>query len=463
MQAIGVQVLGVAFFFLLSFHATKYDFGIIGWANAVSMLAVTLLSFGMEQVVVRRIAASDKSSWAAAAFLIHALCGTVALFLLLYAGSFLWQHNPFYYYLPLFFASQGLIYIATPLKQFLNAKELFAPYGLIALISNLGKVIVLYVLLQGGSISVKEVGLILCFFGFVELVCLACYIYFRKDIHLPFTFRFSAYKKLLKESLPQYISAIFDSSLSRIDWILLGLVSTALSVAEYSFAYRAYEIMKLPLMVIGPVLLVKYSRMMANNEFDTRRASETGRFIVIALFLSVLMVIFCNVLWAPIVTGLTNGKYGTSNALLFFMLSLCLPIHFLISMFWTMCFAGKKYRYITRITIIVAVSNLLLNLALIPLLGSTGAALSYLAATMLQAVAYYIFVRRHFLVLPAMAIWLIPLTGIAAYAVSAVLLEQWYARLGVSMALYISGCLLFKQVRREDVVILKSYLNRRGA
>ena len=80
LQAVAVQVLGVLFIVIVAKVLPKEEFGIIQTVNVIAMFITTLLSFGMEQVVVRRIAASSTSDWAASAFLFHNLIGSVLAF-----------------------------------------------------------------------------------------------------------------------------------------------------------------------------------------------------------------------------------------------------------------------------------------------------------------------------------------------------------------------------------------------
>src|SRR5205814_650195 len=112
------------------------------------------------------------------------------------------------------------------------------------------------------------------------------------------------------------------------------------------------------------------------------------RFFVLEMFFGVCLVLCINMLWTPVVVYFTHGKYGVANAMQFFILSCCLPFQFFINLLWTLCFAGKKYRSVSVITIISAVSNLLLNLVLIPLLGGMGAAKAFLIANFIQAGGY---------------------------------------------------------------------------
>lgn len=69
------------------------------------------------------------------------------------------------------------------------------------------------------------------------------------------------YKGLVKESLPQFGVAVFTSALSRLDWILLGILSTNIVLAEYSFAYKVFEVATLPMLVIAPVLIPRFTKL----------------------------------------------------------------------------------------------------------------------------------------------------------------------------------------------------------
>ena len=76
-QAFAVQILGVLFFYITSITLSKNDFGLFSWSNAIALTIVTLLSCGLEQVVVRRVAASKSSDWAASAYFFHALVSAI--------------------------------------------------------------------------------------------------------------------------------------------------------------------------------------------------------------------------------------------------------------------------------------------------------------------------------------------------------------------------------------------------
>ena len=158
--------------------------------------------------------------------------------------------------LPWFFLAQGLIYIGVPLKQFLNAKERFTPYGVIAVISNTAKVVIACLLISDHTLDLRSIIIILTGTAAFELLGLLIYLLSKTDFN--FTLKFKAYFKLLKEASAQYLSVIFDMSLSRMDWILLGIMTSNVVLADYSFAYRAYELARLPLLIIAPIFVTPY-------------------------------------------------------------------------------------------------------------------------------------------------------------------------------------------------------------
>src|SRR6476619_466808 len=69
------------------------------------------------------------------------------------------------------------------------------------------------------------------------------------------------YFNLLQESLPQIGVVIFTSAIARFDWIILGILASNIIVAEYSFAFKVFELTTLPLLIIAPVLIPLFTRL----------------------------------------------------------------------------------------------------------------------------------------------------------------------------------------------------------
>lgn len=459
MQAVAVQLLGSVFFYFISIYLSKDSFGIISWMNAVCLLLTTLLGFGLEQVVIRRIAASNRSDWAATAFFVHAVAGFLAVLLLLLILSNIFKDKEIYRLLPWFFTAQGLIYIGTPLKQFLNAKERFTPYGIIAVISNIGKIAAAYLLLQSRLLSIKTVMIILICTSAFELLCLLIYVLKKTDFG--FKVRFKAYTKLIKESSAQYISVIFDMSLSRMDWILLGVMTSNVVLADYSFAYRAFELARLPIFIIAPVILPRLSRLMSlNNKPDEKQQGHINSFITVEMFFAVLIPLALNILWVPVITLITKGKYGDANAMQFGVLSLCIPLLLFINLLWSLSFGAKKYKAVTGITIICAVTNIALNLILIPMIGGEGAAIAFFVTTVLQAGLYYKLANKQILIVKLRPAIVFIVLGAVIYLIILHINVPFMVQFFLAITAYLLLAVLSKQITRQQLYNFKHLLTK---
>ncbi|MEO6633707.1 MAG: oligosaccharide flippase family protein [Mucilaginibacter sp.] len=458
LQAISVQVLGAFFFYFISVYLSKNDFGIISWTNAVSILMTTVLGFGLEQVVVRRVAASRQSDWAASAFFIHSIAGFLITFLfLLLLDNILGTKAGLYKQLPWFFLAQGLIFIGVPLKQFLNAKEKFTPYGVISVISNIGKIAAAWLLLMQGTLYINTVLVILICAGVFELAGLLVYLLTKTSFN--FKFRFNAYTKLVKESSAQYLSVIFDISLSRMDWILLGMMTSSSILADYSFAYRAYELARLPMLILAPIILPRFARLFTGSgNIGVEYQKYIGSFNIVELFFAALIPLILNILWAPVVSLITHGKYGNSNSLQFLILSLCIPLQFFINLLWSISFGAKKYKSVSAITVVSAVTNVCLNLILIPKFSGLGAAIAFSGTTLLQAFLYYGLVNRQITAISTWPILIFTAEAIVVYFAVSQLKIHFLLQGLIAIAFYLLITIITRQITRTHISNFKNLL-----
>ena len=425
------------------------------------MFLTTLLSFGLEQVVVRRIAVSRTSDWAAAAYFFHSLIGSIVVLIIVTGVRLFFKESPGLFFLPMFFLAQSIIFIGSPLKQFLNAKEKFTPYGVIALVSNVGKLVAVYLVYKNGALSVAGIAWVLICFASFELVCLLGYILSKPSFHFKFGFKLTAYRKLLKEAAPQYVSVIFDSGLSRLDWVLLGIISTNVITADYSFAYRAFEISRLPIAIIAPVILPHFSRLLVQGgSLTDAKKKLIGDFFSLEMFFAVFIVMSLNIIWTPAISFITNNKYGASNSLQFLILSLCIPFQFFINLLWTICFAGKKYRSISVITIVSAGSNLVLNLVLIPLCGGLGAAIAFLVTNFIQSAGFYLVVGKEFIALPVQKIFIFFLIAALVYCAASLVTQLVILKLTFSVGFYLLLGVLLRQITKAHFLSFRSLFKK---
>jgi O-antigen/teichoic acid export membrane protein len=157
--------------------------------------------------------------------------------------------------------------------------------------------------------------------------------------------------------------------------------------------------------------------------------------------LAVFTMLMLQVSWAPIIDSITNGKYGTHNTSLIFILSLVTPFLYLNNILWSIDFAKGNLKHIFYVFLITCIVNVVADLILIPPFNGNGAAAGFCIAIITQTILYlrrsslsgYAFIFRELLiavVAAALAGW-----------VSVNYINGAIERIPVSAAIY--GLLLF--------------------
>ena len=456
------QVSGVFIFLITSRYLSKDVYGEMNWSLALLTFITTLLSLRLEQIVVRKVAAGDNASKMLTLFLGHTVFFGLLFYLVLLAGSFL---------IPSFFAKHSLLlvlavshllsFFSSPFKQLANGKENFRMLALLSVASNLIRSIWLVWVVAYSTLSIQQLLLIYIISSLAELVLSVWLVQSRLHIHISSQWKMEEYFLLIRQSLPQIGSVFLNACIARVDWILLGLFATAAKTAEYSFAYKIFELSPIPLLIIGPVLLSRFSKYFSTNSEGSlgKQYPEIGFLIRIELVLATLLPLILNIIWVPLIDFLTEHKYGAVNKTTFLLLSCCIPFQYMINLCWTLHFAQDHLKLIFRITAITCLVIITGDLIMIPLANARGAALVYLLA---MGTEYFFYLQ--YATLPDIKKSWGPMTICMSGALVCGFATQ-YIQVGVisqlilSVTIYILFLLFTKQVRRSDFSILKQWIS----
>jgi O-antigen/teichoic acid export membrane protein len=418
LQVLANQFLGVFIFLLLSRCLEKDIYGELNWSLAVLTLITTILSLRLEQIVVRNIAAGKDPSALLTLFTAHNLVTGTFFFGVLLAGNFLFPtffHR--HYILWILSISQLLSFFALPFRQLATGRSAFGWLAVISTVSNGIRCGWLGWLAAFSEVTLPRVLVVFTLSALVEFI-LGGYIVTRQ-LRIPFSRRqdLAGYRQLIRESLPQVGLVFLQAGIARIDWILMGFLSTPSRTAEYSFAYRAYEFSPLPLLVIAPFLLNGFARHFGNGglrpiaggpgpaavpdravipvsgapvltSIPARDPAWLGPLVRMQTIFATLLPLWLIIGWSPLVDFITHHKYGQVNALTFLILSCCLPFQYLVNIFWSAEFAGNRLALILKITAITGLIVVTGDVLLIPAYGGQGAALAYLAGMIVQYFLY---------------------------------------------------------------------------
>ena len=465
-QVLVNQFLGLSVFLLTSWYLPKEIYGELNWSVAILMFATTVLSLRLEQIVVRKSASEKDPSVIMTLFMIHVLLTGAGFYLVLLLSSYIFPaFFSTHYLLLLIGISQLLGFFSSPFKHVANGREKFDLLAIMASTANLVKAIGLVIGIFIFKISIQGVIVIFIISSGIEL--LVCFFLVNSVMQVKLTrhIRFSGYVKLLKDSFPQIGAAVLMAGITRMDWILLGIFSTSYLTAEYSFAYRVYELSPIPLLIIAPILLSRFSKYFVNNTEEdlVKKKEKLSILIRYEMILAVTIPLVLNVIWSPVMDAITDGKYGSVNQFTFLILSLCIPFQYITNLLWSAQFAQNRLKLIFRIALVTFLVIFIGDLVFIPLFDVKGAALVYFAAIVIE----YLFYMRSSVLSKVRETWVSLLICLFAATGSGFLalylFQTLFAQLGFSLLLFFTIILATKQVKKTDITFVFQIVRKKNS
>jgi O-antigen/teichoic acid export membrane protein len=457
LQVIISQVCGLVIFSVLSLYFSKNDFGEINWSLAVLLASFTILSLGIDQVMVQKIAVGEDPQKILSIYFFHVIAaGLIFYFLLLMIVFFFpaFQQN----YRLLLFLGIGklMIFFASPFKQLANGLEKFRALFIMSICSNIVRAAALLYFTFFSTLNLTTVIVIFITGDLTEL--LLSYFITKKALRVSFSNQWTAenYFSLLKASLPQAGVVVFTSAIARFDWIFLGILASDIALAEYSFAYKVFEVATLPLLVIAPFLVPRFTKLFHNDakiNMDGKINDLLAllRFEIIAASLIALIL---NILWAPVIDFITQGKYGAANRYTILVLSACMPFIYVNNFLWSIHFSQSRFKMIFYIFFITFLVNVTGDIILIPLFAGEGAAFAYLGAILLQFIMFR--VKSDFILLKQNIVFVIcpTIAFVSGYLSFHTFDNTWWQLISALLIFFL--LLIFSRlIRRHDWSILR--------
>jgi O-antigen/teichoic acid export membrane protein len=454
LQLVANQLLGLVIFYILSATLSKANFGLLNLALAILLAVFNILSCGMDQLTVKKIAADDHKESALSLYITHTLITGLLFYGLLLAGYLLFPQPPQIYGLLLLVGvGKLMIYLSTPYKQAANGLEKFKLLAWLSVISNFVRCACLVAALLLHSVDLSVIVAIFIIGDTLEFII--GFTLFKSKAQMPVRLKWDRpnYLSLIREALPQMGVVLITSSLARFDWIFIGFMLSAIKLAEYSFAYKLFEIATLPLLAIAPLLIPRFTKMFKQGDINIAALKFLIRVEMIIAAFTVLML---NIYWSPIIDWVTQGKYGAVNVNTIFILSLCLPLLYMENFLWTIFFAQGRLKMILHAFMVTLAVNVVGDIVLIPLYKNEGAAIAFLLACVAQIIFYLSkntlaelnHIWQPLFICTACAL-------VSGFAAKAILADTWVV-IPVAVVLYLGLLFISGQVRLSDKQTLKT-------
>jgi O-antigen/teichoic acid export membrane protein len=388
LQLMVVQVFGLIIFYILSTNLDKNNFGQINMVLAILLAAFNILSFGIDQLVIKKIAAGESVQQVLSLYIGHVLMVGCIFYGLLFAAGFFFSRQIDIYNLLLLIGIGKLMYFfSSPFKQAASGLERFKLLAYMGLISGVVRCVGLLIFLLLHAISLQVIVAIFILGDAVELIGSILLFYKSTKTPLKGNWNNTDYFKLVREALPQSGVVIITSALARFDWIFIGLTLSAIKLAEYSFAYKIFEISTLPMLTIAPLLIPRFTKLFKIEKPDITNLKFLLRFEIIV---AVLVALLLNMCWPFVIDRITGGKYGMVNINTIFILSFSMPLLYINNFLWTIYFAKGQLKMILKSFIITLAVNVIGDIILIPIFKNEGAAFAFSLSCLAQTIFYLV-------------------------------------------------------------------------
>jgi O-antigen/teichoic acid export membrane protein len=448
LQLVANQLFGLVIFYILSASLSKANFGLLNLALAILLAAFNILSCGMDQLIIKKIAVDDNKESALSLYITQTLITGLLFYGLLLAGYLLFpQLPPVYGLLLLVGIGKLMIYLSTPYKQAANGLEKFKLLAWLSVISNFVRCICLVAALLLHSINLSVIVAIFIIGDTLEFII--GFTLFKTKAPMPVRLKWDRpnYLSLIREALPQMGVVLITSSLARFDWIFIGFMLSAIKLAEYSFAYKLFEIATLPLLAIAPLLIPRFTKMFKQGDVSI---SGLKFLIRVEMIIAAFTILLLNICWSPIIDWVTQGKYGAVNVNTIFILSLCLPLLYMENFLWTIFFAQGRLKMILHAFIVTLAINVAGDIILIPIYKNEGAAIAFLLACIGQIIFYLSKNTQAELKQIWQPLFICTACALGSgFAAKAVLADSWLV-IPVAIVLYIMLLFVMGQVRLSD-------------
>jgi O-antigen/teichoic acid export membrane protein len=455
LQVIINQCCGFVIFYVLSAQLSKNDFGEINWTLAVLLTSFGILSFGIDQVALKKIAEGKNIQSTLSVYITHVLLSGVLIYSLLFAGKFFFTAFYQLHQLLLPIAiGKLMVFFSTPFKQLANGLEKFKALLWMSVCSNVLRSAGLLVFAFTKQLSLNSIIAIFIVGDVAELLVSLLITKYRLKIPLLLQWNKQHYSQLIKESLPQLGVAIFTSAIARIDWIFLGLLASNIVLANYSFAYKLFEVATVPLLIIAPLLIPRFTKFFKDADNAANKKEQLLVVLRMEIIIASLVALVLNILWVPVIDLITSNKYGKINEVNIFILSASMPFIYFNNFLWTISFVKGHLKQIFYIFLICFIINLVATVLLIPYYGGEGAAAAYLLSVMVQS---FLFLKRSDIFKPSIILSLLlpPVIAIATGLLVNFLFTGPLLALFSAVFIYLAILILTKQIRGSHLQLLR--------
>lgn len=249
---------------------------------------------------------------------------------------------------------------------------------------------------------------------------------FRRDIGpVRFNFKFHAWSKILKDSLPMGLSSLFALVMINFDMVLLGFLKPASDVGQYSAAYKFIGFFSSFVLLYNRNLLPAVSRCKGNPSMLRHISKRTQKY---TLLLSVPLAVGGAMVSRPLIR-LVYGSRFTGGAVALAILIWIIPMTSSRVLYRVTLLSHGMQHYNLWVSLAAVLVNVTLNCLLIPRYSYVGSAVATVISELLLLLLTYAGVARRIISLPLLDhLWKPVLASVAMAA-----FLYWFEGAGIAV------------------------------
>lgn len=183
----------------------------------------------------------------------------------------------------------------------------------------------------------------------------------------------SGWRELTRMSRPFAVQDVFSVMLFKVDAVILSILATTAAVGRYGAAYRLFESTLFVSMSMSGAFSPMYTYLGPQTQPSVQAVFQRSVKLAVAVLMPVTVAF--GVLAAPLVRAVFGPDFGDAADLLR-ILSPSVVLLGVITLAASFFVSRHDPRAMVRVTAVMALLNVALNLALIPWLEDTGAAIA---------------------------------------------------------------------------------------
>lgn len=400
----GLTSLSDGFLLLLFIVAGRFlgaeGFGIFSLATAITSTLVFATDLGLDSLATRQIAVSRKrAAQVIGALLVWKLLLSLILLAIFYSAIFFYFDNSSTRVLISILAPASLLRsLNVSFRAYLQGFEKFSLETFIVLSDRLLLLAfgITVLLLTRDPVMLAWVFLVTRGITFIFFVALT----YKKVCKFVPIVDVSFIKAFQLEALPLGISSIVYGLYLQVDILMLGIFVSVSEVGLFNSAMKIYESVLMVPLIINPVV---YPRLSYLHMYDPGRYKDllfrAFKYLLIFAFLFAML----GSMFSDKIIELLFGSNFLDASMPITILLIAAGFQFVVLFVHTAFRSLGLQKLVLRITIIGLLVKVAANPILIPLAGINGASLAVCSSTIIMATISLIALRKHGIVLSALA------------------------------------------------------------